>query len=507
MSLRSYLFALIGSLIIVLTASQLALLNWIDSYLAQEVETKARHLSQQVIELAFEQIEVESAENSKKSIEQQGSKDSSNKGINKMTRIITRIDSPSGSRILEGDHKIIIAASEIDKQTIKDVERYVDKEFIKHEFETLVADIHEKHLKIITNSGGEQNNFAFVINDSTKNNLHQITQDVSIIKMPSKTESLIQAVQWLLIGSAIIALIFAYWLSAQFNKPLKQLANGFKHLSDGDYQHQVCESGVKEIRTTITHFNDMVIRLASLTIAEKQHKEIAHLAELGEVSRGLAHALRNPIHTIGLTLEQLSQNNLTTEQRAVLLETAQTKICNIDKNIKALLTLTTSGICRDEQVPLLAVIQDIILEMRSSDLVNNHKKITVELNVSAKLIIVGAESEIRSILHTLLINASEASIGNAVIKVSAALIKNNINIQISDTGTGLTPNIAKQLFQPHVSSKAEGAGMGLYIAKRIITLHYQGDLSLVNNSDLSNNNSGEGCTATATFYHLPQEVF
>ena len=57
MSLRNYLFTLIGGLIILLTIAQLFLVHWIEQTLAEEVNQKAHVLSQQVIELAFEEFE------------------------------------------------------------------------------------------------------------------------------------------------------------------------------------------------------------------------------------------------------------------------------------------------------------------------------------------------------------------------------------------------------------------------------------------------------------------
>jgi hypothetical protein len=56
MSLRSYLFALIGSLIILLTIIQLFLVYWIEQNLNQEVNVQARNLSAQVFELAFDEL-------------------------------------------------------------------------------------------------------------------------------------------------------------------------------------------------------------------------------------------------------------------------------------------------------------------------------------------------------------------------------------------------------------------------------------------------------------------
>jgi len=245
------------------------------------------------------------------------------------------------------------------------------------------------------------------------------------------------------------------------------------------------------MRVTISHFNQMVSRLDELTAAEQQHSEIAHLAELGEVSRGLAHSLRNPIHTIGLSIEQLTENNLDNTKRSDLLKTVQNKITHIDKNIKSLLTLTTTGIKRDDNIPLVAVVQDIILEYKLCQ----EKVVTFNIDIDSTMYINGAESEIRSILHTLIINAAEACLTQGIVEISAHKEdKQALHLIVSDNGSGINKSISESLFQPHVSTKPEGAGMGLYIANRIISLHYQGGITLTNNVTHS------GCTAIATFF-------
>ena len=287
----------------------------------------------------------------------------------------------------------------------------------------------------------------------------------------------------------MFALVIAYWLSVKFNQPLKNLSFGFKQLAQGDYTHQVAEDGVNEIRETIVHFNDMVNHLSELTQAAKHHSEIAHLAELGEVSRGLAHALRNPIHTIGLSIEQLAQDSLSQQQRQNLVRTVQNKITHIDSNIKALLTLTTTGISRQEKVPLLAVVQDIVLEYKSCQ--NKPQQFTI--NVAPNIELLGAESEIRSIFHTLIYNACDANPINGMVTISVEKQEDNsTTLYVKDIGCGLAKSVESKLFQPHISTKPEGAGMGLYIANRIISLHYQGSLTLENAVDT-------GCIATAHF--------
>lgn len=494
MSLRSYLFALIGSLIILLTITQLFLVYWIEQNLNKEVNVQARHISEQVLELAFKELDKDDNNESKiKFISENISAD----GIT----VITEDD--SGNRqVLFTKHpqaditKIInkkVKTSELTKENnhVNDVELHV----IKKEFKTIVERIYQKDKQ-------SQENELIQIHDVIVHPAQVVNgQWINGLSPDSKTKQLLNNIQWVLILCCIIALIAAYWLSAQFNKPLALLSAGFKKLANGNYQHHVAEQGIQEMRLTIQHFNDMVKRLDQLTKAEQQHNEIQHLAELGEVSRGLAHSLRNPIHTIGLSIEQLNDDALTAQYREKLIKTIQNKIIHIDKNIKALLTLTTGRLNRDDKIPILAVVQDIMLEYKSC----HGKPQKFEIDISPELFIIGAESEVRSILHTLIINACESNNDgensdnneNKTVFIKIEENDKQIIVKVVDQGTGLAKNIEQSLFQPHISTKPEGAGMGLYIAKRIISLHYNGCVTLKN--QYQEDGQISGCAAHAEF--------
>jgi len=494
MSLRSYLFALIGSLIVLLTVTQLFLVYWIEQNLNKEVNVQAQQISQQVLELAFKELDKDIGHEANiKFISENIDSD----GIT----VVTQDDSGGQQVIFKKRSQINIneklpknvELAEIAKENSKvnKGERHV----VKKEFKTIIERIYQK------NQNMEENEFIqthdVIIHPPQVIN----SQWIRGLSPESKTKLLLNNIQWVLILCGIIALIAAYWLSAQFNKPLALLSAGFKKLANGNYQHHVAEQGIQEMRLTIQHFNDMVKRLDQLTKAEQQHNEIKHLAELGEVSRGLAHSLRNPIHTIGLSIEQLNDDALTPNYREKLIKTIQNKIVHIDKNIKALLTLTTGGLNRNDNVPVLAVVQDIMLEYKSC----HGKPQTFEIDVSPELSIIGAESEIRSILHTLIINACESNndkiedendVNNTVI-IQTQETDEHVTIKVVDQGCGLDKNIEQSLFQPHISSKPEGAGMGLYIAKRIISLHYNGSITL--NNEYLADGTISGCTAYAAF--------
>ena len=270
----------------------------------------------------------------------------------------------------------------------------------------------------------------------------------------------------------------AYFTHA-LTRPITALNKGFVALRNGELGCQITPQGVAEIASCITQFNHTSQRLAQLSESEKQLEQQRQLVELGELSRAVAHSLRNPIHTLGLTLEQYWQSE-STQQQQQLQQIAHNKIAHLNKNITALLTLSNNDVRRDQQVPLSAVIQDILLELG-----NQHA--LFDLNLDHSLSLCGLESEVRTILHTVIVNAVEAnqlkSTTRNPITITSQQYENKVVISVQDHGPGFSEAILPHLFEPHISSKAEGAGMGLYLANRIAHLYYQGTLSVTNQAE------------------------
>lgn len=465
MSLRHYLFSLIGALILLLTSAQLFLVYWIDQNLAQEVNQQAKVLSERAVEFVFKEAIVSDG------VEQEAEAHVIRLPVNEQQTQVLIV--PDDGEAIEADvHRLIENAKN------SEALQQVDKIFIKQRLDEVFDALSNEQVKKITkNVEHLPENQAFTFS-------HSLTTQ------SSSSESLITSIQWMILACALLAIVFAYWLSAQFNKPLNALQHGFEALARQDYDYRLEPHGVKEIKQTMVQFNEMLSTLAQLKQVEQHYKETAHLAELGEVSRGLAHTLRNPIHTIGLSIERLVNNDLNETERLTIVKTIQSKIQHVDRHIKSLLTLTTTGISRDQDVPVLAVIQDIVLEFKLAAV----KKQTFTIEVPETISILGAESEVRSILHTLIINACEENEDDGLVHIRAESIDNKVVLSVDDSGKGVSPDIATRLFEPHVSTKPEGAGMGLYIAQRIIQLHYHGNIALTN----KDNNAG--CVATAVFY-------
>lgn len=503
MSLKNYLFILIGTLILLLTISQLLLINWLQESFDSKVDMKARSISERVLELAVDEVFDRKDNTPTVQIRQTlQDKDADNQSVTIIEFSEREIEDTSHAieQGLQATHKIIkrlkanpeiekvvkdIPPTLIDEEALEQVSVALNSKQLKKEFKVIVDSLHQNQAQVIATSG-----HAIALPATFKGDVQRSTWSFNS-NDGFDTQPLVRSIQISLIIGAIIALIIGYLISNRFNRPLKALANGFEQVSKGNFNATVEEQGISEIKNTIVYFNAMVNRLNELTVAEAQMKESTHLAELGDVSRGLAHALRNPIHTIGLSIEQLIENDLTTKQKENLLNTMQQKIVGIDNSIKALLMLTTTGISRDESIPIIAVVQDIILEYKTTFT----QDVKFDLDIANNICVRGSETEVRNILHTLIINACEANNNTGIISISAKQKGEEITINVLDQGDGLDETVKNQLFKPHVSTKPEGAGMGLYIAQRIAKLHYNGAIELTNCHP-----EEQGAIATVVFY-------
>lgn len=312
---------------------------------------------------------------------------------------------------------------------------------------------------------------------STQNGNNNVTRKHIEIQDPAKAVlEQVATWSWGIVGlSTLIGLVMAYMISAQFNKPLLALSAGYQKVSDGDFTVQVEPTGFKESKAAMEGFNQMTSRLANYRQQEESIREKKHLLELGEVARGIAHALRNPIHTLGLSLDKLA--GMTQSSEASTLEAGmRNKLGHMDKTIQSLMMLTANGICRDNTVMLDQVVQDVVFELRMTD----SKQLQFGLELSEHLVIKGAETEIRTMLHTLIVNAVEASPINGVIEIKGEKDADMVMVSVCDQGSGIDESIAGRVFEPHTTTKAEGTGMGLYITQRMAQLYYKGSVTLEN---------------------------
>ncbi|WP_196138080.1 HAMP domain-containing sensor histidine kinase [Aliikangiella sp. G2MR2-5] len=280
----------------------------------------------------------------------------------------------------------------------------------------------------------------------------------------------------LLVAGIILAVYFTHKLT----RPLFYLQKANEKIGHGQFGHQI-KMGKhwqsQETKATVDSFNQMSRQIAELENQNRHLRERVHLAELAEVARGMAHSIRNPLNTLNLAIDQ-SESSDNSEERKKLATIAKEQIKRIDSWIKSLMDVMSDDSDISKEININDLIQNAIHDVKLS----TNKSVNINfLTKSTDCRLTVVEPEIKSIFLSILNNSIDASENNDVIKVSVSKDGNAIRIDIEDQGKGFQQSVLEKLFTPHNTNKTYGAGMGLYLAHRIITHKYHGDINIRNN--------------------------
>lgn len=277
---------------------------------------------------------------------------------------------------------------------------------------------------------------------------------------------------WALAGLLLLGMLGASWIARRLTRPLQALAEGAAALGRGEHSVQVRSAGPPELRASIEAFNRMSADLARLEATASARREQRALAELGEIGRGLAHSLRNPLHALGLSLESLAAR-CPGEDAHALGAAGREQLARIDQALRGFLALASGEGAQPESIPLTEIIDDVLLEARQ------RTGAQVELSRALEPVsLTGLRAELRILVHTLVLNAIEAAPEGSTVRVACRAEGEGVRIEVEDAGPGLSPAVRARLFEPHVSSKPTGAGMGLYLSQRLARQRYGGLIEL-----------------------------
>jgi signal transduction histidine kinase len=204
----------------------------------------------------------------------------------------------------------------------------------------------------------------------------------------------------------------------------------------------------------------MAEQLEALERERAEWRQREHLAQLGDLARGLAHTLRNPLNTLGLATEELAAAS--GAAGAPLAATARAQIRRIDRWLRSFLALGAGGAAQREACNLGELVRGVVLEA-----VLQGAAVRLE-GAAPDLVVEVVPTALRAALANLVENAVEASPPGAGVEVEVVAVGTGAEVRVRDRGPGLPEAVRARLFQPHVTTKVEGAGMGLFLARALV---------------------------------------
>jgi nitrogen fixation/metabolism regulation signal transduction histidine kinase len=205
-----------------------------------------------------------------------------------------------------------------------------------------------------------------------------------------------------------------------------------------------------------------------------------HEAAWSEVARRLAHEIKNPLTPIRLSAERLQHRLMPelSDNSGELLQRMSRTIINQVDNLKSMVD-AFSEYARAPALRLQLVdLPNLASEIAELFSVNDQEiKVIVDLQKVPELYL--DSGRIRQLIVNLLKNAFEAfgeDSQQKEVSLSVHLEKSpastqDVVLSVSDTGPGIPPEILQNLFEPYVSSKQKGSGLGLSIVKKIVEEH------------------------------------
>ncbi len=274
--------------------------------------------------------------------------------------------------------------------------------------------------------------------------------------------------------TALIAVALTTWWAQRFVRPIAQLSRQSEEIANGVFQPMLLPTRDDELRDLTQSINRMV---EQLTRYEQQVRRSERLKTLGQLGAGLAHQLRNWLTGARMAL-QFHARECPLGANAESMEMALQQISLMESYLQRFLKLgagrsETSRPTERKEVLLPQLIEEVLSLISPRA---RHVGVEIQwLPPNEPSIVLGDREELQELLVNLLLNGIDAAVQSNTTPWVRIQVDSNqshrVSLRISDNGPGPNPTIAAQLFEPFVTDKPEGTGLGLAVAKQIVEAH------------------------------------
>jgi two-component system sensor histidine kinase HydH len=240
--------------------------------------------------------------------------------------------------------------------------------------------------------------------------------------------------------------------------------------------------GLEELEAVLQRMADQVGAVVNrLQQSQREALRAEQLAAVGQMAAGMAHELRNPLTSMKILVQAASGRGLPASLEGRDLAVLEDEITRLEDSIRTFLDFARPP--QPEKRPLDAreAIQQITT-LVSGRATQQGVEVTVTMPPEPVLIRAD-QGQIRQVVLNLLLNALDAVAPGGSIQVrlsgpDAGTLgfrpsrrPKRLRLTVADTGCGLPSDLGEQIFEPFVSTKVTGIGLGLSICKRIVEAH------------------------------------
>jgi nitrogen fixation/metabolism regulation signal transduction histidine kinase len=283
----------------------------------------------------------------------------------------------------------------------------------------------------------------------------------------------------LALSSALVwtlSLAVVLYLSVRISRPIQELTTGLGQVAAGRFETRLRPAASRdEIAQAVAAFNATADRL------QRNRERLVYLTQVASwqmLARKMAHELKNSLTPIRLTVEEivarqpLADPEFFARAAAIVVD----EVTSLERRVRAFSEFAAEPEARPSRLDLGALARERVALLGAAHQGVGYQVRAVE---GAPAAWAWADADqVKGILTNLLENAAEAAGDGGSVRVIIARAGADAVVEVHDSGPGVSAEARRRLFEPSISFKKHGMGLGLAISRKNALLA-GGDLSLV----------------------------
>src|SRR5262245_34783831 len=271
-------------------------------------------------------------------------------------------------------------------------------------------------------------------------------------------------------GALVLMAMATSWVALRISGRILRPEHEAASIAKGDFQELELGPHQDEVQDLSRSINLMCTQLREMKQAISQ-SERTHL--LAQLAAGLTHQLRNALTGARMSI-QLHLRRCPSAQLDPSVDVALRQLSLTEEQVRGLLTLGRSERRPHLPTDLVRVLEDVSSLLHSTC---EHAKVSLVVHQQVPTAIISMdEPSLRAAVLNLALNAIEAAGPGGRVSIGLSAQGQGLMIDVSDNGPGPPLALQKTLFEPFITGKPEGVGLGLAMARNVAEAH-DGSLS------------------------------
>ncbi len=284
-----------------------------------------------------------------------------------------------------------------------------------------------------------------------------------LVRAESVRETQRQAATLPLITGAATAIglgLVAWALSARTVQRVRDVEDQVRRIAQGEYETILLAGPNDELWNLASSVNHMANELQSLErrIHATERERLVH-----QLASGLAHDLRNTLTGARLAVQWHAKTCKSGDLEATDVATRQLRLA--EDQLQRWMQVASDKQIEAGKSNFGDVLEDVA-GLAGPTAAHLHVKLDIARSIDIDALEIPGQELVRSAILNLIMNAIQAAGNRGEVQLRSTLEQGNLDIQVLDNGPGPNATVQDRMFEPFVTSKAEGVGMGLALVKQ-----------------------------------------